>query len=114
MEYAETNGTNRVGSLLHEFSSLGGVGAGGGKIAAVQFCRGEIDQNQHALPLLGQAGIADCCGEHRVRGCGRRPARGCNQWRRSVENAVVVKRRRVRTAAGPVEGGVCMVECVAR
>ena len=63
-ERAETSGTDRVGSLLQEFGSLGGVGAGGGKVAAVQFGRGEIDQNQHALPAPGQAGIADCCGEH--------------------------------------------------
>lgn len=63
-ECAETSGADRVGSLVQEFGSLGGVGAGGGKVAAVQFGCGEIDQNLHALPAPGQAGIAQCCGEH--------------------------------------------------
>jgi hypothetical protein len=34
-EGAETSGTNRKGSLLQEIGSLGGMGAGSGKVAAV-------------------------------------------------------------------------------
>ena len=65
-ECAETSRTNRIGIPVQEFGSLDGMGAGGGKIAAVQFGRGEIDQNQHPLPTPGRAGIANCCGKHLV------------------------------------------------
>lgn len=61
-ERAETSGTNPVGNLLQEIGSLGGVGTCVGKVADVQFSRGEIDQNQHALPAPNRAGIVGCCG----------------------------------------------------
>ena len=63
-ERAETCDTNGIGSPVQEFGSLSDVGAGGGKVAALQFGSGEVDQNQHALPAPGQARIADRSGEY--------------------------------------------------
>lgn len=81
------------------------------KVAAVQFGCGEIDQNLHALPALGRAGIADCCGEHlacmAVIADPEEDAAGSGG---QLRGAVVVKRRRGGTAARLVKGGLRAVE----
>ena len=104
-ECAETCSTNREGSLMEEFGSLGGVRAGGNKVATVQFCRGEINQHQYPVTALGRVGIAHCRGKHLaclavVASPEEDAAGGGGQLR----GAVVVKRRRGGTATRLVEG----------
>jgi hypothetical protein len=48
-ECAKPGGTNCIGSVVQEISSLGGMGTRGEKVAAVQFGGSKIDQDQYAL-----------------------------------------------------------------
>jgi hypothetical protein len=62
-ECAKPGGTNCIGSVVQEISSLGGMGTRGGKVAAVQFGGSKIDQNQYALSTWDRVRLVKCCEE---------------------------------------------------
>lgn len=114
-EVSETSGTDRVRRLVQELGSLSGVGAGGGKVATVQFGRSEIDQNQHTLPAPGRARVIDHRGEHLACvGVIAGPYEDATSDGRQLRGTVMVKRRRGRTTTGLIEEILRAVERVVR
>ena len=100
---------------MQKIGGLRGVGAGGGEVAAVQLGRGEIDQDQDALPTRGRAELVECGGERLacavvVTGLEQDVTGSGGQ----VRGGAIVKRRGGGAAGGLVEGGSRAVEGVAR
>ena len=91
------------------------MGAGGSKVAAVQFGGGEIDQNQHAVPAAGQSKLIEGHGKsllcHAVVACLEKDVAGGGG---QLHGAVVIKPRGRGSAARLGEGGLRAVEGVAR